>query len=276
MNIVNYNLQLPLAQLPRGTPCQYYLHELPTYEQINAPAPSRDLVADILCNWILTPILTCPDGDKIYILAGKRRIMSLHILEDQGLTYQGTPVGEVLIPAIFYENVDEQLAALIEFSDNHHRSDNAIADYTSIATMAQFYNLDMTTRDGLKEIAKCFHTTVQVIKSIIESAAFDQLTITAQREGRISPEAARKISKLDRSTRAEVASMLENGESVTISGIETSRKQYKQQELAGMSLPRVQVPVQGTLVVTGIVETLQLALSKQDWSIVESLITRLI
>ena len=126
----------------------------------------RDLAEDIAKNGLYHPIVINEIDNKIYLVAGERRLRAIELLykEKRSFTCAGTsfPYGGKMIPCQLLKDLPESVTLEIELHENLMRTDLDWRDVTSAraklhelrAAEAEAKGKDWTVKDTAKELSE--------------------------------------------------------------------------------------------------------------------------
>lgn len=195
------------------------LADLPPDDQLEGPPPSRDLLESIRRFGPLTPILLHVDGDRITVLAGRRRIKAARQL---GLT-------EIRATSIA---VDGAIPSTLTVADHAVRRDNAIADLAAIERL-------LAAGANETRIAQATGLSRSAIRHRLRLKALSPALLALYREGRVTLNAAIGASRLSVAVQDRLAAQLTATKRLTSRDIAIERRAGVAATVANLPFARI-------------------------------------
>lgn len=228
--------QPPILHEPIGVPIELGLFDLTPPDYLEAEL-DQTLLNSIAADWVRTPILVCPETriteKKLYYpYDGRRRVLALWWLHENGYKYKDQDIKNIPINAVLRDDLTPDISIKLSFRSNKERSDNPITDVTAVKEAADRLGVSPFTKEGRKAIADDLRTTAQVIGKIAKGLQVDHVVFEAFRKGQIKQSALNAILELkDEKDRLKIAERIRLGEELTTSDITEYKQAFTQATL---------------------------------------------
>ena len=275
--------QPPILHEPIGEHVELTLLQLSPPDYLEAEL-EQDMINSVAADWVRTPILICPetrvlrdDGEQLYYpYDGRRRVLALWWLHENGYEYAGRPISEVPIHAVLREDLTPEIAHKLAFRANRERSDNPITDVSAVKDSAERLQVSPFTKEGRKAIAADLRTTAQVIGRLAKGLKVDDVIFDSFRKGQIAEGTLKSILDLkNEDDRLHVAERLRLGEELSTNDIAQYRQAFTQSTLADAMESRPMIDF-GQDNISLSIEKLEEAMKTTDpWLLIEEAINLL-
>jgi hypothetical protein len=235
------NIQLPLITDPIGEFITLKLCDITPIKDLDCQEPDSELIAMVAQSWV-PPIIVCPENryanennhNLYYPIDGKRRVKAVAYLDGLGYEFQGIPVADMPIQAIFRKDLlpQDEAAYRLAFQANNLRSSNVSTDVNAIRSAAQSLGVDVFTKEGRSAVARVLHSNPGTIARLAKGIMVDQVVVDAYQHDQISRETFIAIADMtDIQAKNEIGRRLTDGQKLTKSDVVAYKKEAKQAEL---------------------------------------------
>lgn len=197
--------------------------EHPLYDERVKHPLDEGMVANIMYQGVIEPVIVRKDGDVPEVVAGRRRV--LHAREaNRRLREQGAAT--ISIPVIARKGTDAAMAGVMISENEIRRDDGPLAKARKAAW------LEDQGRDP-QEIAVLFGVTVQAVKGWLALRECDDVVLQAVEDGLLPATAAVQLAKLPRKAQREAwRELADSGEKPTVKNTR-AKAEEKKSEKAG-------------------------------------------
>ena len=274
--------QPPILHEPIGTQIELTLFQLSPPDYLEAEL-DQGLLNSVAADWIRTPILVCPEdrivsdqGQLYYPYDGRRRVLALWWLHDNGYQYNGVPIADVPVSAVLREDLTPAIAHKLAFRANKERSDNPITDVAAIQDAAQRLDVSPFTKEGRKAIAADLRTTAGAVGRIAKGLQVEHVIFDAFRKGQIAQGTLNAILDLkNKDDRLHIAERLRLGEELSTNDIAQYRQAFTQATLVDAMESRPMIDFGQDNISLSIEKLEEAILTTDPWLLIEDAINLL-